>query len=232
MLKNCAFAIVALSSCLGLTFSQGQQKQVAYQPYPLKVGHRWTYVATDVKAGQAKADKKQRVVIEVEREEVYVENVFVDGKVVQENHPCFLLKQTSGGKTTHDLVLLTEKGLDIMDKAAKDANPNVRSQGLHRIHTAGTPLTPPLKIVPFPYKPNIQWTANSTSGNTVMKGTFTTFAVGVKVPFGEFKQNVLHVAYREQQKGDLRIEIDYWFAHDVGMVKQIVLELEKFEPAK
>lgn len=237
MHKTSVLAILVLTAFIGLTPGQGPEKKFDF--YPLKVGHRWTYAATDLKPGQAKADKKQRVTIEVEREEFYTVNILVQGKMVQEKHPGYLLKLTSGGKTAHDFVLFTEKGLDIMDKEAKDKDPNARSKGLHRVQTAGTPMTPPLKILSFPHFDKDKWSANSTSGNTVMKGTSSTNVEEVKVPLGQFPQ-ALHVAYRDQQKGDLRIEIDYWFVQNIGMVKQrvlakdheILLELEKFEQAK
>jgi hypothetical protein len=236
MLKTGAFAMIALTVCISLTFGQGQPK---VDFYPLKVGHRWTYIATDLKAGQAKADKQQRVVVEVEREEIYVEKLTVQNKAIEEKHVGFLLKSTSGGKTTHDFVLFTEKGLDVMDKEAKEKDPDIRSKGLFRVHTAGIPMYPPLKILSFPYYDKDKWIANSASGNSVMKGASSTNVEAVKVPFGSFPQ-ALHVAYRDQQKGDLRIEIDYWFANNVGMIKQrvlskdheVLLELEKFEPAK
>jgi len=244
MLKTCALAIFAMTACISLTLAQGPEK--AFDFYPLKVGNRWTYVATDLKGGQAKADKKQKVVVEVVREETYIENLLVDGKMVQEKHKGFVLKSISGGKTSDDFVLFTEKGLDILEKDAKAKDATARSKGLHRIHTAGTPITPPLKILSYPYIRVDEWTANSTSGNTVMKGTSKAQqqdvkdrTQDVKVPFGVFP-GALHVAYRDHQKADLRIEIDYWFANHVGMVKQrvlskdheILLELEKFEPAK
>jgi hypothetical protein len=215
MLKSISLAILTLSICVGIAASQGPDKKIDF--FPLKVGHRWTYAHTDLKAGPAKADKKQKVVIDVESEEPYVVTKTVEGKAIEEKSLGYVLRSTSGGKTTRDYVV-----------QMKD--------GLHRVRTAGTPLTPSLRIVPFPLYDKDKWAANSTSGNTVLKGIFTTKVDAVKVPFGEISQALL-VSYRDQQPG---IEIDSWYAQSVGMVKQrvlakdheVMMELEKFEPAK
>ena len=48
------------------------------------------------------------------------------------------------------------------------------------------------------------------------------------------------ISFTNNKKGEDAVEIDYWFAHDIGMIKQrvkarnheSVLELEKFEKGK
>ncbi|MSQ93349.1 MAG: hypothetical protein EXR98_02195 [Gemmataceae bacterium] len=187
-----------------------------FKYYPLKVGNRWTYLATDLKAPDAKAAPTRRVVVEVEREEIYVDKKLnKDGKEVVTKYTGFLVKSTSGGKTTRDHVL-------------------VLADGVYRIHAAGTPISPPL---PF-FKTAGKWNADSVSGNTTINGTFTGALNRVNV--GKTTYDAFLVSFRDTKTGDDRVEIDYWFVESIGMVKQrvraksheIVLELEKFDKAK
>ena len=188
--------------------------------YPLKVKSRWTYRAIDVKTAQPNTDQKRLVVIEIEREEPYVRStVDKDNKTTDEKFPGFILKSTSGGKTTRDHVVLMK-------------------DGLQKVNVAGTSMTPPLLFFKFGLKPGMTWDVSSTSGNTKINGTFTLGADLVSVPQG--KHNAFKVSYTNNKPAEERVENEWWFVHNVGMVKQrikskeheIVLELEKYEPAK
>ncbi len=223
MLKTAVPMIaVVLTSCLPL-FAQAPSQSPFY---PLNVGDRWTYRVLDLKAPPGKSDGKKKVVVEVERQEKFTRKVEKDGKVVLEDgkplmdtRVGFILKSTSGGKTTRDHVI-------VMD------------DGIHRIHAADTPITPPLNFFKHPLKPGETWECNSTSGNITIKGVFSWRSEPVAVPFG--KMNTLVVSFTNNLANEKRVEIDYWFAEKIGMVKQrvreknreIALELEQYEPAK
>jgi hypothetical protein len=183
--------------------------------FPLKVGtvtghgNRWTYLASNPSAeGPAKDEAKKIVVVEVEREEVYQKSV------------GFILKMTSGGKTTRDHVV-------------------VLPDGVHRVHAAGTPINPPLCFFKLGPAAGLGWQADSKSGNTTIKGNFTVKQIAVTVPGGKFDKAFL-ISFTNEKNGEERVEIDNWYVSGIGMVRQrvkakgheIVLELEKYEPAK
>ncbi len=202
--------LIILASASSAT-AQGKPYDFAY--YPLKVGQRWTYLAKDVRATGSGEAPVRRVVVEVEREEPYIEKkLSKDGKEIDTKYIGFLVRSTSGGKTTRDHVV-------------------VLADGVYRVHAAGTPITPPL---PF-FKSGEKWNADSISGNTTIKGTFT--AGAKRITIGKTAYDAFHVAFRDHKTGDDRVEIDYWFVNEVGMVRQrvrarnheIVLELENYE---
>jgi len=211
-------AIALLATGVTSLFAQTMHQSVFY---PLNIGDRWTYRVLDLKAAPTSADSKKKVVVEVERQEPYTRKVEKDGKSATETKIGFILKSTSGGKTTRDHVVVLE-------------------DGVYRIHAAGTPITPPLLFFKLKdVKIGEMWDGKSVSGNTTIKGTFTLRQEGVTVPFRKVG-DALFVSFTNNKAGEDRVEIDYWFVKDIGMVKQrvrekdreIVLELEKYEPKK
>jgi hypothetical protein len=189
----------------------------AQEYYPLKIGNTWTYRVTDLKAPPGKVESKKTVIVEVEREETYVKKTADKvGKITGENKVGYILKSTSGGKTTRDLVVRLD-------------------DGFYRVHAAGTPISPPL---PFFKYGLTNWKCNSTSGNTTIDGSFTIKQEEINV-LGAKKLTYL-VSFNNGKGGDDRVEIDCWYAEKIGMAKQRVLEkgreialtLEKFEAGK
>ncbi len=187
--------------------------------YPLRVGDTWIYQVFDHKAKQGSSNRT--VVVEVEREEIYVRpKMTKDGKEMPEKKfDGHILKSTSGGKTTRDHVVRME-------------------DGIHRVHAADTQITPPLLFIKLPDAfVGKAWEANSTSGNTTIKGTFTPQLTDVKV--GDRASKLLIISFRDNQQGEDRVEIDYWFLPGDGMAQQriktkgheITLKLVKFTPA-
>lgn len=219
MKKTLAISFVFLLASLAPLPAQPALKGIDYPLYPLNVGDRWKYRVIDLKAPQPKADPKKKVVVEVERHQIFTRKVTINAKETTENKVGFILKSTSGGKTTRDHVIVLE-------------------DGIHRIHAAGTPITPPLLFFKQPLKEGEKWECNSISGNTTIKGTFTWRNERITVPYGPFDTVV--VSFTNNKAGEDRVEIDYWFALNVGMVKQrvrekdreIALELESYVPAK
>ncbi len=193
------------------------QAPLIHPLYPLNVGDKWTYRVIDLKAPLVKADAKKTVVVEVERPEIYGrKNVDKNGKVTVEDKVGFILKSTSGGKTTRDHVIVLE-------------------DGIYRIHAAETPMTPPLPFFKLKKKDSegkdiaLQlgdtWTCNSVSGNTTIKGTFTLKSERINVL--DKTVEAFGVSFNNGKGGKDRVEIDCWFVPNIGLVKQRVLEKER-----
>ena len=207
--------IALLIACAGPAFAQTPIKN---EFYPLEVGNRWTYsVKEDAK--KKDADPKKKVEIVVERAEVYVQKNIKDGATIENKFTGYILKSTSGDKVSRDHVVVTDTGIQ-------------------RIHLAGTPINPPLTFFKFPVKADESWTCESISGSTTIKGTFTAKQAVAESPKGKLDYWI--ITFTNNQTGNERIQIDYWFARGYGMIKQhvrsgnseIILELDKFEPAR
>ena len=211
--------ILAVTLLLVATAPVMSQTASTHPFYPLNIGDRWTYRVIDLKSPKTKLDSKKKVEVEVERQEPYMRKNEKDPKAPAETKIGFILKSTSGGKTTRDHVIVLDNGI-------------------HRIHAAGTPITPPLLFFKAPLNKGDKWECNSTSGNTTIKGMFSWKVERINVPAGAF--DTVAVSFTNNKAGEDRVEIDYWFAEKVGMVKQrvrekdreIALELERYEPAK
>lgn len=199
--------------------SLNAQSSIQSLYYPMHVGDRWTYRVLDLKSSNAKMDTKKKVVVEVERQENFTRKIPNDPKGNSETRIGYILKSTSGGKTTRDHVVVLE-------------------DGVHRIHAADTPISPPLLFFKHPLAKGEKWECNSTSGNTTIKGTFTWRNDRVTLPVGMV--DAVLVSFTNGLEDVNRVEIDYWFVAKVGMVKQrvlernreIALELESYVPAK
>src|SRR5690606_27363612 len=93
-------------------------------------------------------------------------------------------------------------------------------------------ISPPQALLKLPVKmkKGETWEVDSTMNGTTLKGTFTSGEEEITVPKGKFK--TVTVSCADFQIGDNSISVKYWFAPNVGMVKQelrltgIVLTLE------
>src|SRR5437879_7731797 len=111
-----AKGLLALGALLAAITPALGQPPLKTDFYPLVPGYRWTYQASEPKMPQAKV---QRVVVQVDREEIYVDKKLdKEGKDVSRKFTGFLLKSTSGDKTTVDHVV-------------------VMPDGVYRVHAAG-----------------------------------------------------------------------------------------------
>ena len=155
----------------------------------------------------------------MEREEPYFrKKKNAENKDIEVKNTGFILKASSGAKQQRDHVVVLE-------------------DGVYKIYVADTQMSPPVCAIKF--GKSGQWEVLSKSGNTTVKGTFTLKATAVKVPAGDFKEAYL-ISFSNNLNDESRVENDCWYVKDVGMVKQrvlqkgheIVLELEKLEPAK
>jgi hypothetical protein len=109
--------------------------------------------------------------------------------------------------------------------------------GIERFRTNGIAATPPFLLLKYPVKPGETWGGEFVAANDKGKYTSQATAETVEVPAGKYK--TIRVAVKLEVKGQI-INTTYWFARDVGFVKQtvdapnlnVVIELQKFEPKK
>ena len=111
-------------------------------------------------------------------------------------------------------------------------------KGVFRHRVNGVELAPPVCVLKYPFKKNETWETETIVGSE--KLTVKARAVDseeVTVPAGTYKalKSVVDTTFNGQQS-----RFTYWFAPDVGVVKQTIvsdgkeisLELEKFEASK
>jgi hypothetical protein len=156
---------------------------------------------------------------------------------------------TSGSSGKVDVrVTKLEKVGDVMcalleAKAGSDGTPTtehvaVRDDGVYRYTSEGQRIEPPLRFLKLPPKSGDRWDVDSKSAMETVKGTFTLGEAEVTVPKGKFK--AVTVDTKDMTVGGNKMEQTWWFVPEVGMVKQVykfadkevVLELESFEPAR
>lgn len=200
-----------LTLLLGSTAGSGQEKKdFTTDLFPLRVGTRWTYVATD---------GRERVVIAVEKQEPIKRKVKTeDNRDRFETLDSYFLRVTSGDKSVLEQVFVAE-------------------DGVYRNSAAGKDITPPLKILSLPPQKGTNWTVDSETETLKLRGKFFLDESSVTVPQGTHV--AWESSAREFFLGDQKFEATYWFAPKVGIVKQHIklgkydlkLELEKFEPA-
>jgi hypothetical protein len=111
-------------------------------------------------------------------------------------------------------------------------------KGVFRTRFNGAELMPPVPLIVYPPTPGTKWKGAFTIQKD--KGNFAGEILKeetIKVAAGEFK--TIRVSLKLEENGQ-QIETTYWFAKDVGFVKEtvdaagasITLELEKFERKK
>jgi hypothetical protein len=115
----------------------------------------------------------------------------------------------------------------------------VKDDGVYRCSFEGKETKPPICILKLPPKKDQSWDVATTVGGESLKGSFKSGAEdGVKVPADTYK--TITTSSKDLDAAGMKIDCTYWFAEKVGMVKQeitvmnqkVLLELEKFEPAK
>jgi hypothetical protein len=110
-------------------------------------------------------------------------------------------------------------------------------KGVFRYRMNDMEISPPMCLLQYPVKAGARWEGDITVGDSKSKYACEAMQDTVEVPAGKFQ--AVRVTVRIQDKV-LPVTITYWFAQDVGIVKQtveaekrsIVTELEKFEPKK
>lgn len=221
--------VLAIVSTVFLGLDSGAQSpktlKVLETPYfPLNVGTKWLYKAGD-----------QKVVIRVD--DLDFKERRVDGKKngldekIVEKVPCYRLEVIGG--TTQDLETRRKDSAAIR---ALTEHVAVLEDGIYRFSGAGKDFNPPLRFFKLPLNDGESWTCDSTTDGTTLKGGFKAKRDRVSVPAGSYDTMAVTGAI---QIGPKKMDVQYWFAPNVGIVKQYVkigdyevtLELEKFEPA-
>ena len=113
----------------------------------------------------------------------------------------------------------------------------ITEKGLFRKRFNGTEINPPICLLKFPIKDGEKWESNTKIGAIELKVKCNLEFEEAVVPAGKFKCAKVHV--ETEQKG-ANIITTYWFAPELGMVKQYVdinskafsVQLEKFESSK
>ena len=112
-------------------------------------------------------------------------------------------------------------------------------KGVFRHRYNGADVSPPFRLLPYPATVGAKWegefTVEKENGARKYFGEIQSEET-IDVPAGKFKAICLLIKLEENGK---RIETTYWFAKDVGLVKQsfetagrsVLMELEKFERA-
>jgi hypothetical protein len=113
------------------------------------------------------------------------------------------------------------------------------SKGVYRHRLNGAEIEPPFQLLPYPAKVGAKWKGKFTVQGATHDYTGAVEAEEmIAVPAGKYKTLRIKIALEENGQP---VETVYWFAHDVGFVKQTVtvggmevvqLELQKFEPGK
>jgi len=96
----------------------------------------------------------------------------------------------------------------------------VAADGVYRVSSAGHQINPPLRFLKLPSKDGDSWIVNSESEGVPLKGMFTMGSEDIVVPAGKFQTSV--ASTKNFQIGAETTTITYWFAENVGMVKQQV----------
>lgn len=117
-------------------------------------------------------------------------------------------------------------------KTAANEHLGHSDKGLFRHRFNGLKVDPPFMLVRYPINKGDTWKSNVKSGGEIAETTSTVGEETVTVPLGKFKTVKVTVA---GSANGIDIKTTYWFAPDVGMVKQtldmgevhLVLELEK-----
>jgi hypothetical protein len=116
----------------------------------------------------------------------------------------------------------------------------VKADGVYRYVAADKEVKPELRFLALPPKKDQTWDVMAMVGPEKLKGTFKSGEMDeLKVPAGTYK-NVVTVTGTEFEANGQKLSMTYYFAKDVGMIKQtikiggteVVLELEEFVPGK
>ncbi len=119
----------------------------------------------------------------------------------------------------------------------------VKDDGIYRYKYNNIEINPPLKFLELPAAPDKKWQVDSkastpSGGELVLKGEFTTKSEKVKVPAGDYQ--AISASSTGFEVMSQKLEMIYYFAPDVGMVKQnvkvgnsnVVVELQKYTPGQ
>ncbi len=122
-------------------------------------------------------------------------------------------------------------------KLAATEHMSQTKSGLFRNRFNGAKVSPPIQLLKFPIKKGEKWDSETSIAGQKISVNCVVDLDEVEVPAGKFK--TVKVIVEASQAGG-GISTTYWFADNVGIVRQtvdingqtVVIELEKLEPAK
>lgn len=225
-----------LLACLALILAgslaplRGQDdKAQSYETtwYPLKVGNKWTYRAANDQQVVVQVDSLKQVALEIKDT--------TSGKMTKSRIGTYLLKITSADKVMSEQVGVLTEGTYRLKPDQKEVK---LTAGVYRFQAAGKDINPPECFLKLPLAKDDSWDVNCESESTTIKGSYVGGEATIKVPAAGFQ--TMTVTSKNMLVGTQPLEVTYWFAERVGMVKERVqmgsyetlLELLKFEPAK
>jgi len=114
----------------------------------------------------------------------------------------------------------------------------VTKEGVLRFSFDGKKADPPILFLKLPVKEKETWKVESKVDGQPLKGSFKSGVEDVKVP--AYSGKAATVTGADLEANGVKLGLKYYFAENVGMVKQeidiagqkIIIELEKYEPAK
>jgi hypothetical protein len=196
-----------LAACTALGQTSAEKLTIYKTEYfPLHVGNEWNY---KVKVGDA---QWQALQIAVDHEEIFLFKTVKDKKEKETPIKRYRLKATSGSKELTEYVAIL-------------------SDGVYKFTVAGKEIVPPLPILKLPKFDS--WKVDSVSENAPLVGKFACVDETVEVPAGKFTAK--HVSAHDFQFDSKKMTLEFWFAENVGIVKQhttignndTLMELEK-----
>jgi hypothetical protein len=115
----------------------------------------------------------------------------------------------------------------------------VMKDGIYRVSFEGNQATPPVLILKRSPQVGQQWKINSAIGKEKITGTFKC-GREARLKVGDKEHDAFYIESTDLDANGMKVKFKTYYAKNVGMVKQIitigqqeiVLELEKFEPAK
>jgi len=130
--------------------------------------------------------------------------------------------------------------MSVSDKVQAVEHVFVKDDGVYRAAFENKQADPPVKFLKLPPKAGETWDVNSKIGAEQLKGTFKSGDMAELTVSGTKYTNVYTSASDNLDANGTKIAFTYYFAKDVGMIKQTVkiagqevnIELEKFEAAK
>lgn len=125
----------------------------------------------------------------------------------------------------------------VNDKIVATEHLQQNDKGVFRHRFNGLEVEPPLELLRYPVKAGEKWAGELKVGADTGKFSAVTGEENVEVPAGKYK--TVRVAIQLIEKGKT-IDTTYWFARDVGIVKQtvvteglnLVMELDRFDRKK
>ncbi|MBI3410328.1 MAG: hypothetical protein HY040_18470 [Planctomycetes bacterium] len=236
-MKRSRMLVLALFAAFwSMTPAAGQEKKEDRKPlylvnsfYPREPGLQWVYRVFSGKGGQMREERGKVIITAEKTEDLPFKDLGEGGKEVIKSDKdknqiwvrCtrFKVSDDRGEKTQYEDVGILE-------------------EGVYRFRSADKEMVPPLRFFSFDLKNNKTWKVSSRSEEKKVEGTFSADGAMVKVPAGVF-ENTIHIFAKDFPVGDQKMDVEYWFADKVGMVKQrvklgdteMILELEK-GPAK